>query len=386
MENRIKMTNRGLILVLGQVTLCALTTGSCSPDTAPVCVDCFDRDGYQLDFSALPSGTKPAGAVLFSGWRNGRCQNDVVCTATPDVFLGDVRWGPVEWSRDCDSEDQEVIAFAGGQQPFIATPDLPPDGGVRLSGTAASVALTGPLKLDVRVWVVGDPLASQARRDAEIRETMGIAENESLTAARIYAQAGAGLDLSSRVDSFPSKDFTQIDDLYRRAGCGLVTALDTVSKGYDAKSLNVYYVGIVQGDVGRNCYAGGSGVSGQNIVFVIGSDPFSEFRLAHELGHALGLLHSGPLPGGGTPHPGHVDEMYLDTWLAADNLMDSGPEEVTHLTLGQIYRLHYDKLAWHWRRPDAPDPANGYPRECQNSPVAGGPCPPLTLHPTRGWE
>jgi hypothetical protein len=379
------MTKQPLILVLGQVTICALTMGSCSPDTAPVCVDCFDREGYKLDFSALPSGTTPTAAVLFSGWRNGRCQNDVLCTGTANAFLGDVRWGLVEWSRDCDPQDQEVIAFAGGQQPFIATPELPPGGGLRLEGTATSVSFVGPLELDVRVWVVGDPSAPQAQRDADIRQNIGIAEHESLIAARIYAQAGTGLDLAINVDSFPFKDFARINDLYGEAGCGLVPALDTVTKGYDAKSLNVYYVGIVQGDVGRNCYGDGSGVSGQNIVFVMGSNPFSEFRLAHELGHALGLLHSGLLPNGRTPPPGHVDEMYLDSWLAPDNLMDSGPEEVTHLTLGQIYRLHYDKLAWQWRRPDAPPPANGYPRECQNSPVAGGPCPPLTLHPTRGW-
>ena len=108
-------------------------------------------------------------------------------------------------------------------------------------------------------------------------------------------------------------------------------------------------------------------------------------QLAHELGHAMGLLNSGPLPGGGTAQPGDVDELLLDPWLPTDNLMRSYNDEVRQVTLGQIYRMHYDKLSWKWSNPGAPTGANGYPRTCQNSPVQGGPCPPLTLHPIRGW-
>ena len=378
------------ILGIVQATTSVLVLTGCPQEEEAPCVDCFDREGYELNFSGLPAGTKPPSAVLFSGWRNGRCQNDVVCTGSPSVFLGDVRWGAVEWSKDCNPDDQEVVVFAGGQEPVLATPVVASGAGLRLSGTSVLVAFNGPFKVDVRVWAVGNPSTSitPAQRFVQLTNDMNTAHNESLTAARIYSEAGTGIDLSFTVDSFTTSALstTDFDDLYNRASCSLVSKLEVAPKSYDPTQLNVYYVGGVQGAVGRDCYVQGGGVSGQNIIFVQGSNPFSEFRLAHELGHALGLLNSGPLPDGTTSPPGHVDEMYLDTWLAPDNLMDSGPEEVHHLTLGQIYRMHYDKLAWKWRRPGAAAAPNSYPRECQNSPVAGGLCPPLTLHPTRGWE
>jgi len=104
--------------------------------------------------------------------------------------------------------------------------------------------------------------------------------------------------------------------------------------------------------------------------------------LAHELGHALGLLRSVPLQGGGTAASGHVNDLDLEPYLSTGNLMRSGGSWVGQITLGQIYRMHFDELSWLWL---GKTPATDYPRECQNSPVQGGPCPPLTIHPSRGW-
>src|SRR5215217_6606915 len=133
------------------VALGTCLLAGCPPksQSQTVCVDCFDIDGYHLDLSA-GSGANPPAAVLFSGWRNGRCQDDVVCTGTPDVFLGDVRWGAVEWSVDCNAEDQEIIAFSGGHQPFDATPRLAPGQNGKLSSTITPVAFAGPLQVNVK--------------------------------------------------------------------------------------------------------------------------------------------------------------------------------------------------------------------------------------------
>jgi len=352
-----------------------------------VCADCFGADGYRLDLSA-GSGANPPAAVLFSGWRNGHCQDDVVCTGTPDVFLGDVRWGSVQWSVDCNEQDQEIIAFAGGHQPFDATPKLAAGQDGKLSSTITPVAFAGPLQVNVKIWVVADPVSSAGQAQAQARTVdLTAADGEVVTPQRVFAESGTGIELHFTSDVFPSPGFTRINDLFTSASCDLLADLTSRGPiGYDAAQLNVYYVNGLQGNrAGLNCHGSGSAGSGQNVMFIAGSKSYSAMQLAHELGHAMGLLHSGPLPGGGTAELGDVDEMLLDPWLATDNLMRSASDEVRQVTLGQIYRMHFDKLSWKWARPGAPTAANGYPRTCQNSPVKGGACPPLTLHPTTGW-
>lgn len=354
----------------------------------PVCVDCFDNEGYRMDLSRLPAGTDPPAAVLFSGWRNGYCQNDVVCTGTPDVFLGDVRWGAVQWSRDCNPKDQEVIVFAGNHEPFVATPQIPPGEGIRLSDAVTSASFTAPLKIPVKIWVVGNPDLAGAAWLSQVADNTESATSESTTAHRIFLDEGTGLDLDITVDSFHSAGFPATGSLYNYAWCSdMVDLLNDHPPGYDRTKINVYYVGgLTGGWAGMTCDGAGSEGSGKNIIF-IQAHRYQAMQLGHELGHALGLLRSADVPGNILPADfGHItDEMQLDEYLATNNLMRSGGDELRHLTLGQIYRMHYDKLSWRWSAPEAPAASDDYPRECQNSPVAGGDCPPLTLHPARGW-
>ena len=367
------------------LALGALLLGGCPPSAQPVCEDCYDTDGYELDFSSLASGTQPPVAVLFSGWRNGRCQNDMVCTGTPSVYLGDVRWGSVQWSVDCDPNDQEIIAFAGGQEPFIATPEVAPGTGLRLKGVVTPISFGGPRQETVKLWVVGDPSLTAAQSLAAAGPKLTAAWNESQTARRIFADAGTGIDLKFDVDSFPSSGFVNINNLYTNAACTLAGDLLVAPKGYDPDHLNVYYVSGMEGTrTGLDCYGTAPGPTRQNIMFVKGTVGYSAMRLAHEIGHGLGLLNSGRTPVG-EEEPGDVDELALDPWLATNNLMRSGADEVKQVTLGQIYRIHFDKLSWKWSSARPPTPANSYPRVCQNSPVAGGLCPPLTLRGPQGW-
>jgi hypothetical protein len=314
----------------------------------------------------------------------------VVCTGTPNVFLGDVRWGDASWSRDCSPEDKEVIAFAGGHQPYNATPPEPAGGEGSLWNTVTPVAFSGPLRVDVKLWVVAEPGAVGAQARAhEAALALVASDGESKTAERVFADLGTGIELRFTSDTFPSQGFGLITNLYTSASCALVGPITSRgSTGYDTKQLNVYYVDGVQGNrAGLNCHGipTATGGPGQNVMFVAGNRYYSAYQLAHELGHAMGLLHSAATPSGGSAPSGDVDEMYLDPYLATDNLMQSGSAEVNQVTLGQIYRMHYDKLSWRWSQPGASPAASGYPRECQNSPVEGGLCPPLTLHPARGW-
>jgi hypothetical protein len=261
----------------------------------------------------------------------------------------------------------------------------------------------------VTVWAVRDPQAqanqaqdpavtqdlgdSQVIADPNPAPDLGDFQDDITNAQRIFTELGTGIDLEFTLKDFTAP-FTQPVDLYRRATCDHAVELKTLdSRGYEADHINVYVVDALGNTApGRNCYDENPSGSEPNIIFV-GGVQYSWRTLAHELGHALGLVNAapraaGPLAGSYGPNAvyGHVDEMWLDPYLATDNLMYSGTHYIGQVTVGQIYRMHFDKLSWINKDFDvAAAGTNGYPRACQNSPVSGGPCPPLTLHPTRGW-
>ncbi len=99
--------------------------------------------------------------------------------------------------------------------------------------------------------------------------------------------------------------------------------------------------------------------------------------LAHEIGHALGL-NTRPTMADKTPgqDEGDVNELALDPYLPVDNLMYSGVGNVGHITLGEVYRMHFDQRSWLWRGRAR---AAATRVECQVSPVAGGTLP--AAHP-----
>jgi hypothetical protein len=339
------------VLVVGTAAM-----GACKEKKE--CPDCFEQ-GYRIDLSAVPSSTKPPPAILFSGWRNGRCQDDLICTGTPDVFLGDIdgqSWGPA-----CD---KEALAFAGGHAPTPTT--LVP------SSPGSSVTLQPPLLLHVSVWIVGGVL------------TPADVQNDADKAQAFYADLGSGIDIKPHVRDFPTQRLAEVPDLEYNAACALAPQLAGMvapPAGYDKGRINVYYV--KQFGWGTGTPAGVDCVYNtpphQEIILVDGMVSTSPVVLAHELGHALGLLRSA---GGGTGSSGHVNDLQLEPYLSTGNLMRSGGGYVGQMTLGQIYRMHFDKLSWLWL---AQSSGTDYPRECQNNPVQGGPCPPLTIHPSRGW-
>jgi hypothetical protein len=336
--------------------------GGCGPD--PECGDCFEQ-GFRVDLSSVPSSTKPQPAVLFSGWRNGYCQNDVICTGDPDVLLGELDPGPLDWS--CTDQDEELVAFVKGHAPTVQP--------VVSSGDGMTMNLKDAKQLRVTIWIVDGVVPnSDALVDASL-------------AKGTYADFATGFDLQFDVKPFPALRLDEVPGLDVSASCAFAPEISEMinnPRGFDQDRINVYYVekfADAAGDpAGRTC--SDPPVSRQDIILVNGAVTSSPAVLAHEIGHTLGLLRYAPLPGGGSAPYGHVNELKLDPYLSHENLMKSGGSFVNQITVGQIYRMHFDELSWLWHNQI---PADGYPRTCQDNPVEGGSCPPLTLLP-RGWR
>jgi hypothetical protein len=366
--NRLR-ESRGLLQAL--VVSYASAAFSCgTTQSSEKCGDCFEQ-GYEVAFSG-EGNVSPPHAVLFSGFRNGWCQQDLVCTGSPNVALGDVKGGTLDWPSKCGK--QELVGFAGGHAPTTAV--LTPSAGKQ------DIPLKPPAQLPLTMWIVkGAATANQV--------------NDDITgAASRYADLGAGVELGSpQIKNFPASRLATVPDLYDNASCSVAPTLtamiddpnsSTDEPGFDAGRLNVYYVAgfsaTSAAPAGLTC-ADPTGAL-DPVILIDGEITSSPAVLPHELGHALGLIRSTEVPGGGYAGWGHTNEVWLDPYLIKDNLMRSGGTFVGQITLGQIYRMHFDELSWLWRG----QPQSGtYPRKCQGSAVEGGPCPALTRHPPRGW-
>jgi hypothetical protein len=361
MAVRDRFTRLNVRLVAFLVVCAAMMEGWGGQSQAQQCPDCFEQ-GYRIDLPAVPSNANPTPAVLYSGWRNGRCQDDFVCTGTSEVFLGDIDGGI--WEQFCD---KEVVAFAGGFAPTPAT--------LTTSSPGSSLTLNAPVDLNVSIWVVGQVV------------TLVDAIDDASKARTVYASLGSGIEIVDDVKSFPNARLAEIPELESDASCDLSPQLSGMGgppAGYDEGRINVYYIKKFAEKTGSP--AGIDCVYNtpphQEIILLDGTMMTSPVVLAHELGHALGQLRSVPIPGGKPAAWGHVDDLQLEPYLSTGNLMRSGGAYVGQISLGQIYRMHFDKLSWVWL---GQAPGSDYPRECQNSPVQGGPCPPLTIRPSKGW-
>lgn len=334
-----------------------------------VCTDCSDTEGYRVTFADPWVGAEHPTVVLFSGLRNGHCRKHDLCIGDPDVVLGDVGWGPRALRWDCPPGDEELIAFASGMAPQQVS---------TLSGDA-NVSFAPATQVDVTLYLVTystNPAQAPSLTLDDVRQ-------DGDRASSLFASLGTGMALSVKaVEYHPGATNGPFDVT---TGC---TQADEISRlggnAYAAKRLNVYYVAsLVEG-----MYAGMTCTfEGHPEVMFVSSTSHYPLQVAHELGHALGLVRSTRLPWNPTTQslPGDIDGLHLDDYLDQYNLMYSGGTDFRTLTIGQIYRMHFDELSWLNRSVPLSSLPGGYPRKCQDSPVAEGDCPPLTLHPPRGW-
>ena len=120
--------------------------------------------------------------------------------------------------------------------------------------------------------------------------------------------------------------------------CQNARAITLDSRIYEPEALNVYYVDGVVDPEGTNrygwyCYEQGVG----NILFVEAESQDAPHMLAHELGHALGLLE---------PWDGHAYEAIGYTVPESQNVMGYGPGDHDVFTLGQVFRMSFSKYSW----------------------------------------
>ena len=149
----------------------------------------------------------------------------------------------------------------------------------------------------------------------------------------------------------------------------------------DAARLNLYFVHDIRwARNGLICYDGNDPITRPYFIFIDDTLKQSPSTIAHELGHAMGMLVQASLPNAKVGlAPGDINELELDPYLTSNNLMMSGVTDAEQITVGQIYRMHFDERSWLRRGVPA---ADGYPRTCQADPVSSRPCPPLTANPT----
>jgi len=322
-----------------------------------VCGDCLDNTGAHLEFPELLVDGAHHGAVLFSGYRNGRCQNDVLCIGTPDVYLGDVEWLP---SPSAACPKYEIVAFAAGRAPKVLPGSIPfefpsPD----------SDWFPAPAPVNVTLWGID-------------QDAWADHEDQIETATRVFANVGSGITLDITISDRGLESSTNQSEYYcNQSSANAVRGLS----GYDPKSINVYYVASIWGSYQAiTCPNPNDAGGAWNIIFI--QQFATPNALAHELGHALGLNRTATF-GEKEMRTGDIDELDIGRAFGDNNLMNYQNLAPTSLTIGQIYRMHFDVRSW--LNEGKPAVAAGYPRQCQDSPVAGGECPPLALSAPEGW-
>lgn len=344
------------------------------------CRDCY-HEGYEIELPPPLLLSAPPAAVLFSGYRNGRCEDDFICTATPDIaWLGDLGTASsYNWWNSCDK--REMVVLGGGHAP---TPLKPAQG----DPTPLQPSLSVPAVLSLMVWVIGEDPTLGSVGEYVTQTRLNDARFELGITQKIFDVLGAGITLDYGIKVLPWVIPDPVKGILDDADCDIAeTLMNGVNDGsmagmQDPARLNVYFVREIQFlKDGLTCYGNKDPDATRYVIFVANQE-HTPSTLAHEIGHALGLVMRATMVDD-TPgrDEGDVNELALDPYLPVDNLMYSGVGNVGHITVGEVYRMHFDRRSWLWRGRAHGD----YPVECQASPIKGGACPPLTLHPTRGW-
>lgn len=303
-----------------------------------------------IEFTNATAATRPL--VLFSGQRAGSCRRYEAYIGSPSVALTNLEYAPA-----CPVELDVLTPGFGlyGRQFDYANAD--DDAFVRAALEAGALAVTLPplIAVPVRAWRVADAADAPEARD--------VADELLTTASPILEQLGAGVTLAvTRSDLLPS----QVDP--NCAGAGAISGNTAI---YDAGAVNVYfvenYLNMPYSSYAINCWKEGH----QEIIFVSwGNANTPAVVLAHEMGHALGLIRPEDVGGHTNWNAGFTDV----------NLMYTGGGEYLNISIGQSYRMTFDQLSW-INRPGGP--SSPMSRPCQI--VWGtGPCPALTRFVT-GW-
>ena len=342
MKNRAKFFIRSTALASAGLALsCNL---SCSgPPAATVA-------NIVVDFPGTAAADAPL--LLYSGREGVACDSFTPHVANPDVTLQDV-----SFALSCTVE---MDAFAPGLGAYANAVDPADPSSAEWLVTAIetgkmSIALSGLTKVPLQIWLVAsgpDVAIAEAKRDLMLDK-----------AYPIFEAMGTGLsfDTVSAVAD-PAVVKKRCDE------AALIASDPTI---YDASRINVYflkdYAGLTNLTPGYNCWQQGH----PEIVFISwGNTHLPRPTLAHELSHALGLVHPNPVGG----------HTYLVPGFSASNLMATNTD-VTDISVGQLYALNFSSSSW-LNRTGSPF-MRPVVRPCQDT-WSTGPCPALTMFEP-GW-
>jgi hypothetical protein len=293
----------------------------------------------------------PNPLLLYKGWRDGECREFEPQVGDPDVALIGVGY-----HTECPSE---IYVFAEGSKAVGLVTDPTKLGSelwftAALSSKSLSIELLPPIELPLKLWLVADQAdlgKAMSQRDRLIEQAYPILHDRG---------TGMTLDTSSSVLASGSispdcADFGQIIS----------------QPGYDAARLNVYFVEFykkLQNNSGYTCVD----VAHPEIIFIAwGKADVQDPTLAHELGHALGLI--------APPIWGHT---FLVPGFTSGNFMASEPQ-ITNASIGQLFRLNFSSDSW--LNSDMSAFKRSEARPCQKTWTAAPECPALTLFADGGW-
>jgi hypothetical protein len=201
------------------------------------------------------------------------------------------------------------------------------------------------VQVPVAVWVAHrDPVNATAEEiDAATADAVDIVKSHFQKANSLYNLNRAGIIFDTTVTFVD--EWTQIGERPDSAfWC------DTPFLHIDSSRLNVYYVPSIKGErMGYHFSESDSLPCGRNVILVDFTAPTT--TLAHEIGHALSLEHTGSLPcsGGdcsdGSEYPESSPPFNSYNLMWTD--LDSGQAEDRSLfSLGQVFRMRFESVSW----------------------------------------